>query len=93
MSGQMTPSNNSGNSNLSQYHEATSFHRELVKAEKAFEKGKKKPVGNFSSKWHTQVNDRTEKDPDGRVTCVSEQTTQMSSSYSYKKNDGGCTVQ
>ncbi|GFO48144.1 hypothetical protein PoB_007464900 [Plakobranchus ocellatus] len=78
---------------LGEFHEATSFHKELLKAEKAFEKNNKKPSGKYDSKWNTGINDRTIKDPEGNVTCISEQTTQMSSSYSYSKSESGCSIQ
>ncbi|RUS84356.1 hypothetical protein EGW08_007888 [Elysia chlorotica] len=79
------------NTNPDPLEEVDSFHKELLKAGKAFEQGKK-PAGTYRSNWHTSVDDQTMTDPDGKTTYICKHKTEMTSSYSHTQGNG-CIIQ
>ncbi|KAK3782999.1 hypothetical protein RRG08_015339 [Elysia crispata] len=74
------------------FEEAGSFHKELIKAGKEYEQSHQKARGTYNSTWHTSVDDKTMKDPDGRISRVSSHRTEMSASYSHKQ-ESSCVIQ
>ncbi|GFN79515.1 hypothetical protein PoB_000602100 [Plakobranchus ocellatus] len=81
MSGEMTQTNNS---TVSYKNDPFAFHRDVLLAEKAYEKEEKAP-GRYKSEWKTEVNDYKSRGSDGKV-----YTTRMSSNYDSKESS--CTL-